>query len=335
MLMGNTIQLSHGDGGKQTNALIHGLFFKYFDNKLLRNGIDSAVFEMNSGRFAFTTDTFVVRPLFFPGGDIGKLAVYGTVNDLAVSGAKPLYLSTGFIIEEGFCLDELEQIVDAMSTACKETGVLVVTGDTKVVEKGCADGLFINTSGIGCIDPNYMPEVILPGDPIIITGSIAEHGSVIALKRYDIKAQGDFRSDCGSISNIVSGLAPLYRDIKFMKDPTRGGLATALNEIAEVTGLGMKVVEGNIPIRREVKAVCSLLGLDPLYLASEGRAILVAAAERAQEILYCIRQFANGKDASIIGAFEEEKDKRVYLETRIGGRRLLRPLDMPMLPRIC
>ncbi|MDF2674369.1 MAG: hydrogenase expression/formation protein HypE [Clostridiales bacterium] len=329
------IKLYHGDGGKHTNALINELFYKYFNNEILLSGMDSAIFNTSIGRFAFTTDSFVVKPRFFPGGDIGKLAVCGTVNDLAVSGAKPLYLSTGFIIEEGFSINELQMIVESMGKTCQEIGVKVITGDTKVVEKGNVDGLYINTSGIGIVDKNYKSKPLQPGDNIIITGSIAEHGTVIALKRYDIKVKGDFKSDCGSVYNITSRLAPFYSNIKLMKDPTRGGLATALNEISSIMGHRIRILENNIPIRNEVRAVCSLLGIDPLYLASEGRAILVVDAGMTQEILLCIQNLDNGKDASIIGIIEELKDNIVYLETKIGGRRLLHTLDTPMLPRIC
>lgn len=333
--MDGYIKLYHGDGGKYTDELINELFYKYFDNDILLHGMDSAVFHVDSHKLAFTTDSFVVKPLFFPGGDIGKLSVCGTVNDLAVSGARPLYLGAGFIIEEGFKLDELEHIVQSMSNVCKETGVKVITGDTKVVEKGGVDGIFINTSGMGIIENDYKPKKVLPDDKIIITGSIAEHGTVIALKRHDIRVKGDFKSDCDSVYDMISKIAPFSHGIKLMKDPTRGGLATAINEIAETTGRGIKIWENNIPIRREVMAVCSLLGIDPLYLASEGRVILVVDAGISQEILESMRNHENGKDARIIGSFLEGKDNGVYLETKIGGGRLLHPLDGPMLPRIC
>lgn len=333
--MNEQIKLYHGDGGKYTNILINELFYKYFDNEILLQGSDSAVFQTNQGRLAFTTDSFVIKPLFFSGGNIGKLAVYGTVNDLAVSGARPLYLSAGFIIEEGFQLKDLENIVQAMSQACKETGTKVITGDTKVVEKGSADGLFINTAGIGVIENSYEPKKIKPGDHIIITGSIAEHGTAIALERYDIKAKGDFYSDCGSVYNIIQSLVPFYHGIKLMKDPTRGGLATALNEISYATGMGIRVSESALPIRKEVQAVCSLLGVDPLYLASEGRAILAVDPCMSQKILQCIRNCENGKAASIIGSFYDSKENIVCLYTNIGGKRKLHPLDTPILPRIC
>ena len=333
--MEEQIKLYHGDGGKYTNILLNELFYIYFNNEILLKGTDSGVFQINQGRLAFTTDSFVIKPLFFSGGNIGKLAVCGTINDLAVSGAKPLYLSAGFIIEEGFSYKNLERIVEAMSQSCKETGTKIITGDTKVVEKGSVDGLFINTAGIGVIENDYEPKKINPGDQIIITGSIAEHGTAIALERYDIKAKGDFHSDCSSIYNIIHSLMPYCHVIKLMKDPTRGGLATVLNEIAAATGIGIRISENELPIRKEVIAVCSLLGIDPLYLASEGRAILVVNPWMSQEILKCIQDCENGKDARIIGSFIDNKESIVYLETNAGGKRLLHSLDAPMLPRIC
>ena len=276
-----------------------------------------------------------MSPIFFKGGDIGHLAIHGTINDLAMCGAYPKYLSISFIIEEGTSMQVLEKITGSMAQAAKETGVLIVTGDTKVVEKGSVDGLFINTAGIGVIENDYEPKKVNPGDQIIITGSIAEHGTAIALERYDIKAKGDFHSDCSSIYNIIHSLMPYCHGIKLMKDPTRGGLATVLNEIAAATGIGIRISENELPIRKEVMAVCSLLGIDPLYLASEGRAILVVNPWMSQEILKCIQDCENGKDARIIGSFIDNKESIVYLETNAGGKRLLHSLDAPMLPRIC
>lgn len=332
--MESTIKLYHGDGGRHTNNLIRDLFYKYFNNDILINGLDSAIFEVSDSRLAFTTDTFVVKPLFFSGGDIGKLAVCGTVNDLAVSGAKPLFLSVGFIIEEGFSMTTLEQIVSSMSNACNEIGVKVITGDTKVVERGSAEGVFINTSGIGIVN-NYLHDNTKEGDHIIVTGSIGEHGTVIALNRYDIKVKGDFQSDCCSVYSIISQLSSFNGSIKLMKDPTRGGLATSLNEIAEKTGFGIRVEENCIPIRSEVSAVCGLLGIDPLYLACEGRAILVADPKVSKKVLSTIQSNINGRDARIVGSIVASNDNTVYLETKIGGRRILPTLDTPMLPRIC
>lgn len=329
------IKLSHGDGGKHTGMLIKELFYKYFENEILLKGFDSSVFQVNQKRLAFTTDSFVIKPLFFSGGDIGKLSVCGTLNDLAVSGAKPLYLSAGFIIEEGFSFSDLDRIVRSMGEICNESGAMIITGDTKVVEKGSADGLFINTAGIGVIENDYVQKEIKPGDHIIITGSIAEHGTAIIMERYKIKAKGDLHSDCSPVYNIIRSLAPYYNGIKLMKDPTRGGVATALNEISASAGKGIRIYENALPIRKEVTAVCNLLGMDPLYLASEGRVILVVDPYMSQEILELIRSFENGKDSSIIGSFFDDKEGIVYMETDIGGRRIINTLEGTMLPRIC
>lgn len=329
------IKLSHGDGGKHTSMLIKELFYKYFKNEILLQGFDSSVFQVNQKRLAFTTDSFVIKPLFFSGGDIGKLSVCGTLNDLAVSGAKPLYLSAGFIIEEGFSFSNLDRIVRSMGQTCNESGAMIITGDTKVVEKGSADGLFINTAGIGVIENDYVQKEIKPGDHIIITGSIAEHGTAIIMERYKIKARGDLHSDCSPVYNIIRSLAPYYNGIKLMKDPTRGGVATALNEISASAGKGIRIYENALPIRKEVTAVCNLLGMDPLYLASEGRVILVVDPYISQEILEFIRSFENGKDSSIIGSFFDDKEGIVYMETDIGGRRIINTLEGTMLPRIC
>ncbi len=334
--MKEQISLSHGDGGKYTSILINELFYKYFGNEILLKGGDSAVFSIKSRRkLAFSTDSFVVKPLFFPGGDIGKLAVCGTINDLSVSGAKPLYLSAGFIIEEGFSISDLKDIVRSMGQICKETGTMIIAGDTKVVEKGDMDGLCINTAGIGVVENGYMPKKIKNGDRIIITGSIAEHGTAIVLERYKIKALGAFVSDCAPVYNMISSLAPFYKGIKLMRDPTRGGVATALNEISASAGKGIRIYENALPIRNEVNAVCSILGLDPLYLASEGRVILVADPDMSQEILECIRSCKDGENSSIIGSFFDNSSSLVYMETEAGGRRLLNTLEFPMLPRIC
>lgn len=333
--MEDNIKLFHGDGGKYTSMLINELFYKYFNNEILLRGFDSSVFHVNKEKLAFTTDSFVVKPLFFSGGDIGKLSVCGTINDLAVSGARPLYLSAGFIIEEGFSYIDLEKIVRSMEETCKETGAMIITGDTKVVEKGSADGLFINTAGIGVIENNYAEKEIKQGDHIIITGSIAEHGTAIMLERYKIKVKGDFQSDCSPVSNIIRSLSRYYNGIKLMKDPTRGGVATALNEISALAGKGIKIYEDSLPIRKEVIALCNILGIDPLYLASEGRVILVVDPCMSQDILECIRSLENGKDSKIIGNFINNNGPIVYLETEIGGKRILNTLETQMLPRIC
>lgn len=302
---------------------------------MLLEGLDSAVFDPEPGRLAFTTDSFVVKPIFFSGGDIGRLAVCGTVNDLSVAGAKPLYLSCGFIIEEGFSMEDLERIAKSMADAANASGVKIITGDTKVVEKGFADDIFINTSGVGIVNKNYWTKKITAGDEIIITGTIAEHGTTIALERYNLKAKGNFKSDCAPMNHIIESLEEYMNNIKIMKDPTRGGIATSLNEIAEYAGTSIHIFEQNIPIRNEVLSLNELLGIDPLYLPCEGRVIIVVEKDKSQEILSQIRQLDNGKDAQIIGYFEENKYGQVFIENYFGGKRILAPLESDMLPRIC
>jgi len=330
------IKLSHGDGGKHTNTLIKEIFYKHFYNDLLVSSLDSSVFEVSHGRLAFTTDSFVVKPLVFPGADIGKLAVCGTINDLVAAGANPKYLSCGVIIEEGFDLGLLEKIVESMAKVCEETGVKIITGDTKVVEKGDVDGLIINTSGIGVVQDRYQTKSIKAGDKIIITGGIGEHGTTIAIERYGIKVEGNLQSDCMPLNNIVTRLEKYSHSIKLMKDPTRGGLGTALNDIAEVASMGIHLLEESIPIKKEVASVNQLLGLDPLYMACEGRMILVVEENKSKEVLEELRQCQGCKDSAIIGTFVFTGTKPiVFMETYIGGKRIIGPLEGEMLPRIC
>lgn len=333
--MENIVTLRHGDGGKYTNLLIKEIFYKHFESELLINSLDASVFEVEQGKYAFTTDSFVVKPLFFSGGDIGKLAVCGTINDLATAGAKPLYLSCGVIIEEGFDMGLLDKIAQSMGEICRKTGVKIITGDTKVVEKGNIDGIFINTSGIGVVQGGYKSKPVQEDDQIIISGGIAEHGTTIAIERYQIEVVGSIKSDCMPLNNIVEHIERYMGSIKLMKDPTRGGLATALNEIVEVAGKGICILEEAIPITGEVKAINELLGLDPLYLASEGRMIIIVKKEKSQEVLDEIKR-CGCEDAAIIGAFTSNQVRpSVLLETGIGGKRMLQPLEGVMLPRIC
>ncbi|SDK98553.1 hydrogenase expression/formation protein HypE [Natronincola ferrireducens] len=334
--MNDKVMLRHGDGGKHTSLLIKDIFYKHFYNDMLVNSLDASVFDGNHWRLAFTTDSFVVKPLVFPGGDIGKLAICGTINDLVTAGAKPLYLSCGFIIEEGFNMELLEKIAASMGETCRKTGVKIITGDTKVVEKGAVDGVFINTSGIGGLQANYQPKPIQEGDQIIITGGIAEHGTTIAVERYGIKVEGNIKSDCRPLNHILEKLQTYMGSIKLMKDPTRGGLATALNEILEVSGRGIQLLEKAIPIAGEVKSINELLGLDPLYHACEGRMIMVVDKEKADEVLGEIRGCEGCEDAAIIGSFlSTDIPSKVVMETVIGGRRIVGPLEGDMLPRIC
>lgn len=333
--MKETIKLVHGDGGKYTNELIQGIFYKYFNNSMLTTGIDAAIFPVTNCKMAFTTDSFVVKPLFFKGGDIGKLAVCGTINDLSVSGAKPLYLSSSFIIEEGFSIKILELIVKSMANQCIQLGVKIVTGDTKVVEKGSVDGIFINTAGVGIIENNFEIKPIEAGDKIIVSGNIGEHGTTIALERYNIKLKGNFKSDCDSVYEVINILKEYYPFIKIMKDPTRGGLATVLNEISNLSGLGVKLMEGSIPIAKDIEVVNEILGLDPLYMACEGRVVFVVKGEVAEDILGKIHRLEQCRDARIIGTFIQEPRGIVYMENIFGGKRILNMLEGEMLPRIC
>lgn len=333
--MNKVIKLIHGDGGKYTKILIEKLFYKHFSNSILLKEQDAAAFSVVQGKMAFTTDSFVVKPLFFSGGNIGKLAVCGTVNDLAVSGAKPLYLSTSFIIEEGFSVQVLEEIVKSMSKMCLDSGVKIVTGDTKVVGKGSVDGIFINTSGIGYIINEYEVKPIEAGDKIIVTGGIGEHGTTIAVERYGLKVKGDFKSDCADLFPFIEKLKDHFSSIKIMRDATRGGLATVLHEFSSLCQLGIHLIEDDIPVSRGVKAINKLLGLEPLYLACEGRMVLVVKSSEAIKILNIIQSIDQGKEARIIGEFIEDPNQNIFIQNGFGGKRLLPPLEENMLPRIC
>jgi len=330
------ITLSHGHGGKYTHELIEKIMYKHFSNETLIKGIDSGIFNIEKSKLAFTTDSFVVKPLFFTGGDIGKLAVCGTVNDLSVSGAKPLYLSCSFIIEEGFPIKKLELIVESMGNTAKEVGVLIVTGDTKVVEKGDVDQIFINTAGIGIIEGQYAIKNIEKGDKVIVTGNIGDHGTTIALDRYNLNIKSDLKSDCTAVNTITNNLKEYYPYIKIMKDPTRGGVATTLNEIATLTNhLGICIWEDKIPIKREVRAINEMLGLDPLYMACEGRIIMVVEDQYAEDMLKIIKEIDDCENAKIIGTFVEKPYNIVYVENFLGGTRIINMLEGDMLPRIC
>ncbi|MPL95471.1 Carbamoyl dehydratase HypE [bioreactor metagenome] len=333
--MNNVIKLSHGDGGKHTEELIKNIFYKYFNNDLLVKGQDATIFQAANNKLAFTTDSFVVKPVFFSGGNIGKLAVCGTINDLIVSGASPLYLSAGFIIEEGFSLENLNKIVKSMSETCLESGVSIITGDTKVVEKGKVDGIFINTSGIGIVLERYKQKPIKEGDKIIVTGNIGDHGTTIAIERYDIKVKDKIKSDCASLYPFTEIIKDNYDSIKIMRDPTRGGLATVLHEFSNLCELGIHLMGEDIPIDRGVIAVNELLGFDPLYMACEGRMVIVVEASEAENILKKIQEFNGGKNSKIIGEFIKESRNTIFIENYFGGKRILPPLEGNMLPRIC
>lgn len=333
--MEGKIHIHHGDGGKYTNQLISEIFYKTFHTPLKDQGRDGAVLEIPSGKIVYSTDGFVVKPIFFRGGDIGKLAVCGTINDLAVSGAKPLYLSLSMIIEEGFDLKQLQKIVKSMQDTCETQGVQIVTGDTKVVEKGSVDGVFITTTGIGSILNDYEEKTIQHGDEVIITGSIGQHGASIAIDRYELNIIGDIQSDCAAIYPVVRQIKDELSDVKLMKDPTRGGVTSVLNEIAQKSKVSIELIEEYIPVSNQVRGVANLLGFDPLYLACEGRMILIVKEGKGDRMIERIRKVAIGKDAVMIGKIIENKQNLVYMKTKIGGRRRLNMLESPMLPRIC
>lgn len=330
--MDECIKLLHGDGGRFTTELINEIFCKYIIKQEYTKK-DSFVFEAKS-KYAFTTDSFIVKPIFFNGGDIGKLSVCGTINDLITAGATPLYLSASFIIEEGFYVSNLEKIVKSMAKICSDTGTVIVTGDTKVVEKGKADGIFINTSGIGKVSPYFSNKKILPEDEIILTGGIGEHGTAILTERYDIDIEKDVTSDCAPLNCLTAALNKDLKHIKLMKDPTRGGLATALNEITANENCGIEITESSIPLSPKIKAVNDILGTDPLYLACEGRMIIIAERGYGNIVLSKLKRLNVCKNVALIGKIIK-KDNLVYLNTPLGGKRILFSLESSMLPRIC
>jgi hydrogenase expression/formation protein HypE len=327
------IEIGHGSGGKLTRDLIENVFLKYLKSDELKPLEDAATIHLNNGKSAITTDSYVIRPLFFPGGDIGKLSICGTVNDLVVSGAIPKYLSVGFILEEGFSLERLEQIVKSISETANNAGVKVVAGDTKVVEKNKCDSIFINTTGIGEIARNMSFDDVTEDDSIIVTGTIGDHGTSVAIAREEFSIEAPVESDCAALNDL---LGPLFtiNEIKWMRDPTRGGVATVLAELSETTGLGVEVYEKRIPVRDDVRFISDMLGYDPLYLANEGKAIVITSAEGANRIIEILKGHPLGKDAAVIGKISG-KFKGVKLKTKIGGERVLDTLEEDLLPRIC
>ncbi len=337
--MESAITLGHGSGGRSTQKLIHELFIRHFDNPVLKQQTDSALLHLHSADIAFTTDSYVVDPVFFPGGNIGKLAVCGTVNDLAVSGAIPKYLSASFIIEEGFSIKALEEIVSSMADEAKTAGVLIVTGDTKVVNKGQCDKLFINTSGIGILDKKYTcistANGIKHGDKIIVNGTIADHGMAIMAARNFGNFKTEIRSDCASLNHLIKEMLDTNARIRFMRDATRGGIATVLCELSENKTIGIEIDESRIPLNENVRGMCELLGFDPFYIANEGKIIVIAAEEEADRVVAVMRKNEFGKHAAVIGELVNNHHGKVVLRTMIGGKRIM---DMPageQLPRIC
>ena len=336
-LQNGKVDLSHGSGGRAMAQLIDNLFVKHFDNELLKQGNDQALFNVEAGRMVMSTDSHVITPLFFPGGDIGSLAVHGTVNDVAMSGAKPLYLSAGFILEEGFPLAKLEKIVISMAAAAKQAGTPIVTGDTKVVERGKGDGVFINTCGIGIVPVgvNISGNRACVGDVIILSGSIGDHGVAIMSSRENLQFATSIVSDSAALNDLVAEMVKATSEIHCLRDPTRGGLATTLNELATQSAVGMLIEEQKIPIKAEVKAACEILGLDPLYVANEGKLVCICPAEQADILLTAMQQHPLGKEAAIIGLVISDENHFVQMTTAFGGRRIVDWLAAEQLPRIC
>jgi hydrogenase expression/formation protein HypE len=332
------ILLNHGAGGKLSHDLIGQIFVKYFDNPVLKQQTDSAIISVDSNLLAFTTDSYVVDPIFFPGGNIGKLAVCGTVNDLSVSGAKPLYLSCGFIIEEGFLFSDLEKIVSTMSEEAAKAGVMIVTGDTKVVDKGKCDKIFINTAGIGILtEANKgisFGDDIKEGDKIIINGNIGDHGTAILCARNGIEYSSSVLSDCASLNILITEAMDTGK-IKFMRDATRGGVATVLCELAEKSKMGIVLNEDQIPVQESVRGLCETFGFDPLYMANEGKVVMVVNDKDAGNILNKIQKNLHGKNAAVIGEISKEHPGMVTMKTQVGGKRIIDMLTGEQLPRIC
>jgi hydrogenase expression/formation protein HypE len=331
------ILLAHGGGGKLTHQLIEQMFLPAFSNSLLGERHDGAIINVNSGKLAFTTDSYVIHPLFFPGGDIGSLAVNGTVNDLAMCGARPLYLSAGFILEEGLPMDTLWRVIQSMKTAAEQSGVRLVTGDTKVVDRGKADGIFINTAGIGMVEPgcNISPASVKPGDAIILSGDIGRHGIAIMAVREGLEFESTITSDCAPLADIVLSLLATNAEVHCLRDLTRGGLASALIEIAESSRLHFEIQEAAIPIQEDVQGACEILGFDPLYVANEGRFISIVAAKDAEKALERMKAHPLGKQACIIGVAGTGNPGLVTMQSRIGGARVVDMLSGEQLPRIC
>jgi len=331
------VDMTHGSGGRAMAQLIEELFLAAFDNEWLRAANDQACFAVQGGRMVMATDSHVVSPLFFPGGDIGCLSVHGTINDVAMSGAKPLYLSASFILEEGFPLADLKRIVDSMAQAAREAGVPIVTGDTKVVEQGKGDGVFITTTGVGVVPAgvNISGDRARPGDTIIVSGTLGDHGVAIMAQRESLGFETTIRSDTAALHDLVARMVAAVPDIHALRDPTRGGLATTLNEIARQSGVGMMLREEAIPVRQEVEAACELLGLDPLYVANEGKLICICAPEHADALLAAMRAHPLGAEAAIIGSVHEDPHHFVQMETGFGGKRIVDWLTGEQLPRIC
>lgn len=331
------VDITHGAGGRAMAQLIEELFVKHFDNEMLREMNDQAAFEVPAGRMVMATDGHVVSPLFFPGGDIGALSVHGTINDIAMSGARPLHLAAGFILEEGFPLADLERIVKSMAAAASGAGVAIVTGDTKVVERGKGDGVFITTTGVGVVPAglDISAANARPGDRILVSGHLGDHGVAIMSSRENLEFETAILSDSAALHDLVAAMVAEVPEIRTLRDPTRGGLAAALNEIAQASGVGMRLDEEAIPIRPQVDAACELLGLDPLYVANEGKLVAICPPGHAAALLAAMRAHPLGRDAAIIGEVTGDEMGFVTMETGFGGTRIVDWLAGEQLPRIC
>jgi hydrogenase expression/formation protein HypE len=331
------VDMSHGSGGRAMAQLIQSLFVAEFDNELLRQGNDQAAFAVPGGRLVMSTDAHVIAPLFFPGGDIGSLAVHGTINDVAMAGARPLYLAAAFILEEGLPLADLQRIVRSMAQASREAGVPIVTGDTKVVEKGSGDGVFITTTGVGLVPEgvHISGDQARPGDAILVSGHIGDHGVAIMSSRENLGFETAIQSDSAALHGLVAAMLASGAPIHCLRDPTRGGLATTLNELAAQSGVGMRLQEASIPLRPEVESACELLGLDPLYVANEGKLICICPAESVDTLLAAMRAHPLGRHAARIGEVAADELHLVQMQTRFGGSRVVDWLVGEQLPRIC
>jgi hydrogenase expression/formation protein HypE len=331
------IVLGHGSGGKLTAELIQKIFLPAFSNDYLARLDDQAVLSVDGARIAFTTDSFVVTPIFFPGGDIGRLAINGTVNDLAMSGARPLYIAAAFILEEGLATDELCRVVESMSAAARDAGVLLVTGDTKVVNRGKGDKVFITTTGIGLVERpvTIAADRARPGDAIILSGTIGDHGMAIMSQRENLEFEGVIESDTAPLHSLVAAMLEASEEIHSLRDPTRGGVATTLNEIASRSKVGMEIDEKEIPVREAVQGACEILGLDPLYVANEGKLLAVVRSDVADSVVRRMREHPLGRDARIIGEVVADHPGMVLMKTGIGGTRIVDVLFGEQLPRIC
>jgi hydrogenase expression/formation protein HypE len=331
------VLLAHGSGGKMMRSLIEEVFLDQFDDDVLLRMEDAATLDVPGTRIAFSTDTYTVSPLFFPGGDIGRLAVCGTVNDVATSGAKPLYMSVGFVLEEGLLIEDLKRILVSMASSAKEAGVRIVTGDTKVVERGHGDGVYVNTAGVGALDDDreLSGSSVQPGDKVLVSGTLGDHGIAVVSKREGLTFETDIETDAAPLNHLVEAVLDAAPDTRCFRDPTRGGLASTLNELAEASGVTVEVDESAVPVKEQVKGACEMLGYDVFQVANEGKMVVVVPADQADAALEAMKSVLYGADAAVIGEATEESSGRVYVRTTFGAKRIMDMLVGEQLPRIC